>query len=332
MEKVIKNPLISVVMSVYNGEKYLSEAIESILKQTYKDFEFIIVNDGSTDSSLEIIREYQKQDNRIKIIDQENTGLAKALNNGIKITQGKYIARMDADDISLPERLEIQVQFLNENKTIGLVGLSAIAIDEKGEDICLLKRPLSDCDIKEMLKETSPFFHGSVMFHKDLFDSVGSYPEELSIFFEDWVLFRKMGKITNFANLAEPLYMFRITPTAINNRTKRELEIIKDIVNRYLDTNQLSNKDRLLLESLKNNFKGQNNYKKKANYYSQCGVLLIESGKDYSKANRLLIKSILLFPGNLKTWINLLYSFLPKNIVLWIKKNRKIKKYGKINI
>ncbi|HIP11775.1 MAG TPA: glycosyltransferase family 2 protein, partial [Arcobacter sp.] len=105
----MKNPMVSVLLSVYNGEKYLDEAIESILNQTYQDFEFIIINDGSTDKSLEIIEKYKKEDNRIVVISRENKGLIYSLNEGISQAKGKYIARMDADDISLATRFEEQV-------------------------------------------------------------------------------------------------------------------------------------------------------------------------------------------------------------------------------
>ena len=103
-------------MSVYNGEKYLAEAIKSILNQTYKNFEFIIVNDGSKDNSVEIIKNYMKKDNRIVLIDRENKGLPYSLNEGISIAKGQYIARMDADDISLSNRFEKQIKYMEENK------------------------------------------------------------------------------------------------------------------------------------------------------------------------------------------------------------------------
>ena len=107
-------------MPVYNGEKYLQEAIESILNQTFKDFEFIIINDGSTDKTLEIIKSFT--DPRIKLITQENRGIIYSLNKGITESRGKYIARMDADDISLPERLEKEYRFLEQNPNYGIVG------------------------------------------------------------------------------------------------------------------------------------------------------------------------------------------------------------------
>ena len=112
------NPKISVVMSVYNGQDYLDEAIQSILKQTYKDFEFIIINDGSIDKSLEIIEKYKQQDERIVLISRENKGLIASLNEGIEKARGKYIARMDADDISLPNRFEEQLKIMENDKEI----------------------------------------------------------------------------------------------------------------------------------------------------------------------------------------------------------------------
>ena len=119
-----KSPLISVLMPVYNSEKYVAEAIESILCQTYKDFEFIIINDASTDSSLKIIAKYAKQDKRIKLINnKKNVKISASLNKGLSIAKGKYIARMDSDDISLPSRFELQTKFLADNPAVGIVGV-----------------------------------------------------------------------------------------------------------------------------------------------------------------------------------------------------------------
>ena len=115
------NPKVTVLMPVYNCEKYLRESIESILNQTFKDFEFLIINDGSSDKSAEIVESYN--DNRINFVQNEkNIGLAASLNRGLDIAKGEYIARMDADDISLPERLEKQVRFMETNPQIGICG------------------------------------------------------------------------------------------------------------------------------------------------------------------------------------------------------------------
>lgn len=116
------NELISVILPVYNGEKYLKEAIESILNQTYTNFEFIIIDDGSKDSSLEIIKEYEKEDERIVAVSRENKGLIATLNEGIEKAKGKYIARMDQDDISLPNRFEEQLKIMENDKEIVVCG------------------------------------------------------------------------------------------------------------------------------------------------------------------------------------------------------------------
>ena len=128
------NCIVSVVMSVYNSEKYLPEAIESILNQTYTNFEFIIINDGSTDNSLRIIKEYANKDKRIIVISRENKGLIFSLNEGIEVSKGKYIIRMDADDISLPNRLKIQLDFMEKNKDIAICGTVAITFDENNNE------------------------------------------------------------------------------------------------------------------------------------------------------------------------------------------------------
>ena len=127
-------PRISVIMSVYNSARFLAEAIQSILGQTYNDFEFIIVDDGSSDQSLEIIRSYAKMDNRIRVLENEKKyGLAASLNRCIFIAKGDYIARMDADDICVPDRLEKQIAFLEQHPNIGIIGGSVQEIDGQGQ-------------------------------------------------------------------------------------------------------------------------------------------------------------------------------------------------------
>ena len=126
-------PKISVVMSVYNGTPYLRECIESILNQTCKDFEFIIIDDGSSDNTWKILTEYANQNQQIKLFkNEENIGLTKSLNKGLKLAGGEYIARQDADDVSLPDRFELQTRFLDAHLEVGALGSSAEVIDEQG--------------------------------------------------------------------------------------------------------------------------------------------------------------------------------------------------------
>ena len=124
------NPLVSVLMSVYNGDRYLDEAIDSILSQTYENFEFIIINDGSTDHTKDILSSYSNQDNRIRVFHQKNHGLTFSLNRGLELSRGKYVARMDADDISSPRRLEEQINYLRANPEVGVLGTQMEIINE----------------------------------------------------------------------------------------------------------------------------------------------------------------------------------------------------------
>ena len=128
-----KAPLISVIMPAYNAEKYIGEAIESILNQTLKDFELIIVNDASTDSTGNIIKSYAEKDSRIVVlVNENNLNIAGSLNRGISVAKGTFIARMDADDIALPERLEMQAKVMSENPQVAVVGNDIQLINESG--------------------------------------------------------------------------------------------------------------------------------------------------------------------------------------------------------
>lgn len=198
-------PRISVIMSVYNGEKYLREAIESILNQTFADFEFLIVNDGSTDGSLEIIQSYP--DERIRVINNEqNIGLTKSLNRAIRQARGEFIARQDADDISLPNRFEEQIKYFDQHPETAMLGTSKYVIDEDGkilrQEIALLK-PRS----KNLLK-TNVLTHGAVMFRKTIVDELGAYNEVLR-YSQDYELWLRIAKHYEVRNLRQQLYKSR---------------------------------------------------------------------------------------------------------------------------
>ena len=148
--KYNNNPVVSVLMSVYNEEKYLRDSIESILSQSLTDFEFIITDDNSEDESHAILKDYTEKDSRIILIEHlKQKRLAYSLNEQIEIAKGRYLARMDGDDIAHPERLEKQVKFLEENKDIGMVGSYCREIDNSGKFVALWKRPTSDKKIKK---------------------------------------------------------------------------------------------------------------------------------------------------------------------------------------
>ena len=171
---MLGNPEISVIMSVYNSERFLNQAINSILDQTFSEFEFVIVNDASTDNSRNIILSYT--DSRIKLIDNDtNIGLTKSLNKAIEIAKGRYIARMDADDISLPDRFSVQYDFLEANNDFTLVGSGAYLINENNNEIGSLNRPFTNEIIIGHAFFYNPIIHPVVMFRKNTIVEIGAY-------------------------------------------------------------------------------------------------------------------------------------------------------------
>ena len=200
------NCLVSVVMPVYNGERYLTQAIESILNQTFQDFEFVVVNDGSTDKTREILRSYD----RLTVLDQENQGVAAASNNGIALTKGKYIARLDADDIALASRLEKQVDFLERNPEIGILGSSAYIIDSEGHKWGIQKMPLSDAELRWMGLFKCPFIHSSVIFRRELVEKIQPLYDPAFAPSDDYELWIRLLKITRGMNLKSPVVLYRV--------------------------------------------------------------------------------------------------------------------------
>ncbi len=212
-------PLVSVVLPVYNGAHYLAEAIESILLQTFQDFELIIINDGSTDKSLDIIKQYAMKNPMIFVIDRENRGLVASLNEGIAKAQGKYIARMDQDDISLPTRFEKQIDLLEKDADLVLCGTWATIIDSDGTCLKNSSIRIKHEDImKDMERCINPFFHPSVMFRK----SNNLFYNETAFYCEDYEMWVKCSAIGRLANIPEYLLKYRIEFQSMTN-SKRYL-------------------------------------------------------------------------------------------------------------
>ena len=202
-------PLISVVMPVYNAEKYLAEAIESILTQTYTKFEFLIFNDGSKDKSVQIVNEYAQKDKRIVFFDcKENGGLIQRLNDGIDNAKGKYIARMDNDDISLPTRFEEQVQFMEANEDIGICGTYFDVFEKNSNAIMLhIQHPITDNQIKLSLLTQCVIGHPTVMARTELLKN-NLYSLEYNAA-EDYELWARLVLKTKFYNLPKVLLLYR---------------------------------------------------------------------------------------------------------------------------
>ena len=212
-----RHPKISIVMPVYNCERYVKRAIESILGQTFRDFEFIIVNDGSSDQTLEILKRFEYDDPRIRIITRENRGLVASLNEGVACSQGEFIARMDGDDIALPERLKLQFNRMVGDKSLVLLGTRIVLVDEEGRPLMRWKHKYQHEDIVPRLLngDGSALTHPAVMMRRHAFDAVGGYDSRYGAN-EDLDLFLKLSEIGRIANLEQVLLLWRQHSGSIN--------------------------------------------------------------------------------------------------------------------
>jgi glycosyltransferase involved in cell wall biosynthesis len=202
-------PKVSVIMSVFNGQKFLNESIQSILGQTFEDFELIIIDDGSTDRSLEIAKSFQRKDKRIIIISHSNKGLAKSLNIGIKSSQGDYIARMDADDISYKDRLMKQYKFMENNQSLDLIGCSIDVIDECGKIQSEKKQYTTAEKIFKTKYFQSPILHITFFGKKSFFEKHKGYRENL-LYAQDYdLVLRAIDSGAKILNISEKLVQYR---------------------------------------------------------------------------------------------------------------------------
>ncbi len=213
----VQQPRVSVAMAVYNNAPFLAEAIDSILAQTMGDFEFLIVNDGSSDGSAEIIDRYAERDGRIRAIHQANRGLVASLNLMIEEARAPLIARMDGDDISLPARFERQLAFLDANPDYGVVGTSTHDLDEQGR--ISLNEDFHPLDHDSFLAalETGPWLcHPSVMMRRDVVRAAGGYRGAFR-HCEDYDLWLRLSEVTKLCTIPDRLFHYRRSPSQVSS-------------------------------------------------------------------------------------------------------------------
>jgi glycosyltransferase involved in cell wall biosynthesis len=308
---------VSVVMSVFNGEKFISDSVESILNQTYRDFEFVIIDDGSFDDTYKIIQAYH--DNRIKLFRQSNQGVASGLNAGIRMSKGEYIARMDADDLSEPDRLEIQINYMDNHPDCVLVGVNAILIDEDGLPLRKLSYPQHRNAIYTSLQNgLSPFSDGAVMFRRSVAESCGFYNEKMLVG-EDWLLWVNLFQLGEMANIPICLYRYRLSSSALTNMTPAINKQVKLLFSKILKSGEI---DTGLFTKLIEYKKNANPKELKSLYYLRAGKALLEGDWKVVEAKKYFRKSIKLSPWNFTSWINFAFCFMPRNIVLTWKQFR----------
>ncbi|MDO8638397.1 MAG: glycosyltransferase [Candidatus Daviesbacteria bacterium] len=222
---VDKKPLITVLMPAYNIELYIDQAIESILNQTFKNFEFLIIDDASSDKTLSVIKFYMKKDKRIKlIINKKNSKIAWTLNKGIKEAKGEIIARMDPDDISYPDRLLTQLSFLKKHPKVAIVGSNIIIINSAGKVISKREYPTTSARMKSLMFRYSPFAHPAIMFRKNIFEEFGCYDVNMEQA-EDLDLWFKIGSKYEFATIPKTLLQYRILPSSGFHNNLKSVEI-----------------------------------------------------------------------------------------------------------
>ena len=226
-------------MPVYNGGKYLADAIESILNQTHRNFEFIIINDGSTDESLEIIEQYKNQDKRIVLITRENKGLVASLNEGLEIAKGKYIARMDADDISINTRFEKQINLLEKTK-LDVVGSHFIIVDDSRIKQRAVFMPIKEELISLQFLNTVPVAHPAAMINREFLVKHKLKYEDMPA--EDYHLWARMYSLgAKFSNCDDFLLLYRKNPNSFSSTKRLELKNDrKMIINNFFKKNSSS--------------------------------------------------------------------------------------------
>jgi glycosyltransferase involved in cell wall biosynthesis len=212
-------PAISVAMSVYNGERFLAEAVESVLAQSFGDFEFLILDDGSSDATPQIVQDFAARDSRVRLIVRENRGLIASLNELIAEARAPLIARMDADDICMPERFARQVEFLTANPDYGVVGSAAYDIDENGKYFAApdYPPPLNHEEVLAMIEQNPPLCHPSVLVRRDVLLAAGGYHAAFR-HCEDYDLWLRLANRTRIGNLADKLLHYRRYDGQISNR------------------------------------------------------------------------------------------------------------------
>ena len=213
----MKNPpLLSAIVTVFNGERHLSETIQSLLSQTYNDFEIVIVNDGSTDGTGAIIQQFAARDSRIRFVDSPHVGRAEALNVGCRLAQGKFVAILDADDIALPDRFACQMSFFEEHPSVALLGTGVRKITSDGRCFATVTFPTQNDEIKRSLIKEGCLAHSTIVMLKSAVFDVGAYRRAFPPA-EDYDLWLRIAERYEMANLPQALVKYRVHPDQVSS-------------------------------------------------------------------------------------------------------------------
>ncbi len=227
-------PLVSVLLPVYNGERYLAAALASIRRQSFRDFELLVIDDGSTDHSDRIMDAAAADDARIHIIRRGNTGIVRALNEALAAARGEFIARMDGDDIAHPTRFQQQLDFLHANPGCVMVGCAVRMIDPAGHFLKILRPKLDHVGIVEEALDGNggALIHPTIFFRHEAVRRLGGYHSQFHGYAEDLDLYLRLSEVGELANLPEPLLDYRVHLNSYNHtRSVQQLELVRTAAN-----------------------------------------------------------------------------------------------------
>ena len=311
-------PKVTVLMSAYNSERYLLESIESILSQTFQDFEFLIINDGSTDKTREIILSINNS--RIRLVDNEqNIGLTRSLNKGLRLAKGEFIARLDADDISEPERLQRQVDFLEAHSEIALLGTWHKEIDAEGNLVGMWELPSDSIQIRWALLFYTPFVHSSVMIRKDVvLQKIGFYNEAIS-YSQDYELWARVAKTLPVFSLKERLVKTRVNPFSMTatygDKIFEGFRIRASTVSRLLDSDETDMKLQELRLNQMTSFLNDFSYDPEIKFNELSGEASVKIVEEIVKLHKAFCKSYNLSKADCRNHRIEIYSYMSNRLL-----------------
>jgi len=312
------DPKITVLMPAYNAGKYIHAAICSVLDQQFTDFELLIINDGSTDDTEKIIRSFA--DSRIRLINQSNRGIAAALNMGLLNANAHLVARFDADDLCMPDRLLAQYDFLIKHPEYIIVGSDADYIDMNGEFVFTCRVAAhSDEEVQELTVDRCPFIHSAVMFRKAAIMNAGGYNEH-AYAFQDHLLWSNVIKKGKACNLHQTLLQVRLNPESISIDERWRTKRFREIKSGSIRKGSITEEEGLEIRDI---LKEQNNPKiKEGSYYSLLGKKYLWDNHQPVKARANLKKAIRIHPARMDSYAIIVLSFFPKNFINWLYKQK----------
>jgi glycosyltransferase involved in cell wall biosynthesis len=309
-----EQPQITVLMPAYNAGKYICKAVSSVLQQTYSDFELLIINDGSTDNTLEIALSFT--DSRVIVVNKDHEGIAAALNTGLRLANAPFIARFDADDVCMPTRLETQFNFLQDHPDYVLVGSDAEYMVENGEFLFNFKCIAhSNEEIQSNFYVYCPFIHSAVMYRRDEVLNAGGYNIHAHNF-EDYLLWTNLAKTGKMQNLREPLIKVRFNPASATIdekwRGERFRQLKRQATTRGSITEEEGNE---LLQIIRR----QDVRKiKEGAYHALCGKKFLANNYQPKKARSHVRQAISITPLRFDNYLLYAASYLPESMIAWL--------------